>query len=231
MIFPGMLAALLLAAPSLAVSVPAAARAECEAKTYGYDKGGAPRSSFPNDPLFRRQWGLDQINAPQAWRRGARGQGAVIAIIDTGVDLRHPDLRKSLLRGIDLAGGANDCPPGPQDELGHGTAVAGVAAARAHNRIGIAGVAPRAKLMPIAFTHTADATRPDTFEGFNRRAARAIRYAADHGADVINMSFDASEDPLFGFRVSHAVRYAARKGVVLVGAAGNFSLPLLENPP
>ncbi len=224
-------AVVLLAAFPLAMLPPAPAHSGCKVKSYTYDRGGRARSRFPNDPLFPKQWGLDQINVPQAWARGVKGKGAVIAIIDSGVDLKHPDLRKKLVGGVDLVSTRkNDCPPGPQDEFGHGTAVAGVAAASIDNGIGIAGVAPAAKIMPISFIHQAEPTRPETFESFDRRAAKAIRYAANHGADVINMSFDAFVDPLFGFRVSKAVQYAGRKGVVLVAAAGNFSLPVCGLP-
>ena len=70
----------------------------CTVQAYSYDTGGAPGSGAVNDPLFPRQWGLDQINAPEAWARGARGAGTVIAIVDTGVDLNHPTLHQSSFR-------------------------------------------------------------------------------------------------------------------------------------
>lgn len=65
----------------------------CPQVPHGYDSGGPPRAAFPNDPFLERQWGLDQINAPEAWARAAIGKGALIGLVDTGVDLGHPDPR------------------------------------------------------------------------------------------------------------------------------------------
>src|SRR6185436_12566786 len=129
-------------------------------------------------PLFSRQWALDQINAPEAWARGARGGGTTIAVVDTGVDLQHPDLSSKLVSGTDIIGGKNDCPRGPQDENGHGTHVAGIAAAVTNNGIGVAGVAPDARIMPVRVLD-ADGN------GFSEDIVKGIRYAADHGANVI----------------------------------------------
>jgi serine protease len=171
----------------------------------------SPAVGFPNDPLFSRQWNLRQIKAPEAWAAGATGKGAVIAVIDSGVDVRHPDL-----------GGRIVLPPNVRcswvgDGLGHGTHVAGVAAASVDNGRGIAGVAPDAKVMPFG-----PGTRP-----------AQIRIAADSGADVINMSWtsiDASPvDPLHPDLVA-ALDYAWGKGVVLVAAAGNDLYPNCEYP-
>lgn len=172
----------------------------------------SPAPGFPNDPLFDRQWNLDQVNAPEAWAAGAAGEGAVIAIIDSGVDVRHPDL-----------GGRMVLPNGVQcswvlDDLGHGTHVAGVAAASADNGRGIAGVAPDARIMPFAPTGN---------------PADRIRLAADSGADVINMSWTSIEaspvDPLHP-DLTEALDYAWEKGVVLVAAAGNDRWPNCEHP-
>jgi hypothetical protein len=96
----------------------------CTGGTYG--TGGPPRAGTPDDPLFDRQWALQALRVPEAWR-GGRGGGAVVAVVDTGVDLHHPDLRDRLLAGADLwearPGAEPDC-PGPQDEQFHGTMVA-----------------------------------------------------------------------------------------------------------
>ena len=172
----------------------------------------SPAAGFPNDPLFPRQWNLDQIHAPEAWAAGATGKGAVIAIIDTGVDVRHPDLggRIVLPRGAECAY--------VLDDLGHGTHVAGVAAASTDNSRGIAGVAPGAMVMP--------------FGPYGNPADR-IRIAADSGADVINMSWTSIEaspvDPLHP-DLTEALDYAWEKGVVLVAAAGNNRWPNCEHP-
>ena len=173
----------------------------------------APAAQFPNDPLFQRQWNLRQINAPAAWATGAKGRGAVIAVIDTGVDAAHPDLENKIVlpRGFRCAWIG--------DSLGHGTHVAGVAAASTNNGRGIAGVAPSAKIMP--------------FGGIGPGSAGHIRQAADSGADVINMSWTSAPlipvDPL-NPELVEALDYAWKKGVVLVAAAGNDFYPSCEHP-
>ena len=172
----------------------------------------SPAPGFPNDPLFSKQWNLRQIHAPEAWAAGATGKGAVIAVIDTGVDVRHPDLggRIVLPRGVPCSSVA--------DRLGHGTHVAGVAAASTDNGRGIAGVAPEAMVMPF---------------GEQASPPERIRLAADSGADVINMSWTSIEaspvDPLHQDLVD-ALDYAWDKGVVLVAAAGNDRWPWCEHP-
>ena len=172
----------------------------------------SPVAGFPNDPLFSKQWNLRQINTPEAWAAGATGKGATIAIIDTGVDTRHPDLggRMKLPRGVPCYW--------VQDRLGHGTHVAGVVAASADNGRGIAGVAPDATIMPFGE------------QGF---PPSRIKLAADSGADVINMSWTSLEaspvDPLHPDLVE-AIDYAWKKGVVLVAAAGNDLWPWCEHP-
>jgi serine protease len=189
-----------------------------------------------DDPLFARQWGLRQLNVPSAWKQGALGRGAVIAVIDTGVDLHHPDLRRNLTKGIDLGpeGASNDC-PGPQDEIGHGTEVAGVAVATGDNGIGIVGVAPEATVMPIQVMDLQEMTGPlqgyEKVAEINRRVAEGIRYAVDHRADVINLSLSTSyvTDPP-GSGLSDAIEYAWGKGVVVVAAAGNAGDPICKYP-
>ena len=195
----------LLALPSArAEDSPECGRPRREART--------PASGFPNDPLFSRQWNLKQINAPKAWAAGATGKGAVIAIIDSGVDVWHPDLggRFVMPRGIECSW--------VTDNLGHGTHVAGVAASSMNNGRGIAGVAPRAKIMPF---------------GEQGSPPERIRLAVDSGADVINMSWTSLEaspvDPLHPDLVE-ALDYAWEKGVVLVAAAGNDLWPNCEYP-
>lgn len=194
-----------------------------------YGTGGSATDNKPDDPLFAAQWGLRQIRAPQAWRR-SRGAGAVVAVVDTGVDLAHPDLRDQLVPGVDLwesrPGGGPDC-PGPQDEQFHGTMVAGVVAAETGNGIGIAGVAPAAKIMPVRVRPAVDST------DFSR-VGTGIRWAADHGADVISLTGGAvvplRPAPLFPEDIAEAAAYAWERGVVLVATAGNNSLPWCQYP-
>jgi subtilisin family serine protease len=174
---------------------------------------------------------LRRINATAAWEKGATGKGAVIAILDSGIDLGHPDLRARLVPGIDLTSDS-DC-PGPQDESGHGTLVAGVAAATADNGIGIAGVAPQARLMPVRVLTELEGGSPDEIRNTNRTFAKGIKWAADHGADVINISSTlmvATDYPLEDDGLQDALAYAWDKGTVVVAAAGNNLLPICDYP-
>jgi subtilisin family serine protease len=199
-----------------------------------YSTGGVPFRNGPvNDPLFPHQWGLQQINVPTAWSRGFRGRGTVIAILDSGIDQTHPDLLPNMLPGADMLArwrGGADCPPGPEDDDGHGTHTAGIAAAAANNGIGVAGVAPEAKILPLKAGDQSDIPLEAMNDG--------IRYAADQGADVVSISLARGESPLIpGTQVAalepqteEAVEYAWSRGTVVVGAAGNGSLPVCSYP-
>ena len=224
-------AAVSLVASLLLGSGSTSAAKVCRHSAKSYDRGGAPGGGAVNDPLYKQQWGLQRVKAPEAWKKGVTGKGAVIAILDSGIDLGHPDLRARLVRGVDLTG-APGC-PGPQDESGHGTAVAGVAAASANNRIGIAGVAPRARLMPVrVLTGSESGTPgPEELKRVNKTFAKGIRWAADHGADVINISSTlmfVTDFPDDGLKP--ALKYAWEKGAVIVAAAGNNLLPVCDYP-
>lgn len=217
---------------SRAVSLGDASRVSCSAPAAAYGTGGAAvtRKGLPNDPLLDVQWGWAQIDSAGAWRQGARGARAVVAVVDTGVDTEHPDLRKRLVPGVDLwesrPGGSADC-PGPDDEQYHGTVVAGVIAAEADNRIGIAGVAPAARLMPVRVRDDVNST------DFSRVAA-GIVWAADHGADVISLTGGVTvplrPNPLVAEQIAEAVAYAWSRGVVTVATAGNNSVPWCQYP-
>lgn len=199
----------------------------CTTASLDYDSGGNPGSAVVDDPLFGEQWGLDQINAPAAWARGATGAGVTIAVLDTGVDLGHPDLAANLVGGVDLVAGRNDCPAGPQDENGHGTHVAGIAAAVTDNGFGVAGTAPDASIMPVRVLD-------EEGSGGIEDIAEGIRYAADHGAEVINMSL--GELPVVGQLeainedLEAAIDHAFEQGSLVVAAAGNESFPLCSYP-
>ena len=220
----------------LALPHVAAAPDSCSRPRSAYDTGGKPnKAGFFNDPLLPQQWGLRNMDVPKAWKQGAFGKGTVIAVIDTGVDLHHPDLRKNLVKGKDLGpqGEPDDC-PGPQDDEGHGTHVAGIAAAVRDNGIGTVGVAPKARVMPIQLMHSSELQPSgglEKVEEFNHRLAEGIRWATDHGADVINISmstFIFVEMPRTG--VSAAIQYAWDRGVVVVAAAGNDGDPFCAYP-
>ena len=176
-----------------------------------------------------QQWGLEQIGAPEAWEAN-RGEGVVVAIVDTGVDLAHPDLAPRLLRdGDGRVVGRDEVDPGstPHDENGHGTLVAGVAAA-AHDAglhgNGIAGVAPRARIMPVRVLD-------EDGMGSMSNLDAGIRWAVDNGADVINLSLESAV-PLPGEVLAtgpdDAVTYAWERGVPVVAAAGNSGTPFTD---
>jgi subtilisin family serine protease len=226
------------AAVAAAFALPSAAAAvvPCAPVPTTYESGGAPSASSPNDPLLGAQWGLTQINAQGAWNRGALGGGQTIAIVDTGVDLAHPDLVGKLLPGIDLVSDET-CTPGAQDLNGHGTHVAGIAAAAANNGIGVVGTAPNANILPV---RVLDATGSGTGEDI----VAGIKWAVDQGAGVVNLSIGEGIDPggLIGQQtitisspidiaeIGKGVDYAWNKGAVVVAAAGNSSFPLCEYP-
>ena len=232
------LTAVLALTASLALVANAAAAVTCSYPAAAY---GAPSSGSPgptNDPLSSLQWGYGQIKAPPAWAAGYQGSGVVVAVLDTGADLAHPDLAPNLVPGTDLdksvdAGpGEEQLPPGgecpgPQDENGHGTHVSGTVAAVNNNGLGVAGTATLAKVMPVRVLDARGAGNLDSI-------VEGIRYAADNGARVINMSL--GEDPIVGQSealnedLEAAIDYAYSKGAVTVAAAGNESFPACSYP-
>ncbi|MGB5063504.1 MAG: S8 family serine peptidase, partial [Candidatus Competibacter sp.] len=194
------------------------------------------RAQFvPNDPLYRFQWHYPQINLPQAWDL-TTGTGAIVAVIDTGVVLSHPDLQGQLVEGYDFisdpgnAGdgdGIDSNPDDPGDHSNpgggssfHGTHIAGTVAAATNNSVGVAGVAFGAKVMPLRAL--------GRFGGTDYDIEQAVRYAAglpnDSGtvpprrADVINLSVGG---PGFSTATQSVYDQARAAGVVIVAAAGN----------
>ena len=163
--------------------------------------------SEPNDPEYDQQWYLPNIQAPDAWDISL-GEDAVIGLIDSGIDFTHPDLTANILSdGYDF-GDSND---DPTDQYGHGTKVGGVIAAIQNNSLGISGVAPQGKILPIKVSQGSTGTLTGS------SVAEAIIYTTDKGARIINLSlFLTDESPV----VSDAVAYAVEAGVILVAAAG-----------
>lgn len=156
---------------------------------------------------------MSKIRADQAWN-ASKGAGVTIAIVDTGIDLTHPDLKNKIVSHYTCIG---TCKTGGDDDNGHGSHVAGIAAAATGNGVGIAGVAPSAKLMAVkALASDGSGSCSDI--------ALGIRWATDHGADVINLSLgpDLTLDLFCG--VQDAAEYAWGKGVVVVVSAGNDGL-------
>ncbi|MEU6114318.1 S8 family serine peptidase [Streptomyces sp. NPDC047117] len=164
------------------------------------------------DPKRGQQWALDALKLPAAWQT-ARGDDVVIAVVDTGVDLDHPDLKSRLVRGTDVVDDDSD----PTDHNGHGTHVAGIAAAATDNGVGVAGGAPGAKVMPVrVLTAAGSGSKEDITHG--------ILWAAEHGADVINLSLGETglmAKLLRGGALNRAITTAHDEGTVVVAAAGN----------
>ncbi|MER5312546.1 type VII secretion-associated serine protease mycosin [Streptomyces sp. NPDC002773] len=175
------------------------------------------------DTIRARQWGLEALHTTEAWRT-TKGEGITVAVLDTGVDAEHPDLEGSVLPGRDLVGfGASR---GDRAWARHGTAMAGIIAGHGHGYDGddgVLGIAPEAKILPVrVILEGTDKARDKARKTRGTALAEGIRWAADHGADVINLSLgddsksahpDAGEDA--------AVQYALAKGVSVVASAGN----------
>ncbi|HEV8325377.1 MAG TPA: S8 family peptidase [Myxococcota bacterium] len=187
---------------------------EDEAHAAAAAPGAAPAEGFPNDPLFKFQWHLDQIGMRNAWPL-AVGTGVIVAVIDTGVAYedfegfkRVPDLAGvELVPGYDFVGDDEHA----NDDHGHGTHVTGTIAQATNNALGVAGIAFGAKIMPLKVLNASGM-------GNTADIADAIRFAADHGAKVINMSLGG---PYPSKVMRDAVAYAWKKGVLVVCAAGN----------
>lgn len=172
----------------------------------------------PDDPMYGRQWHMQMINTPEAWGI-TKGEGVIVAVIDTGVAWKDmPDVAKQVpdLSGTAFTHGKTFVPKSLEDGLDdhlHGTHVAGTIAQTTHNALGVTGVAFKSTIMPLK-----------VLAGDGRGSipwiANAIRYAADNGAQVINMSLGG---PMPSNVLAKAVEYANERGVTVVAAAGNES--------
>ncbi|MBC8078728.1 MAG: S8 family serine peptidase [Gorillibacterium sp.] len=164
-------------------------------------------AQIPNDPMLSHQKYLKQIHVPEAWNTVTGSSDVVVAVVDTGVDLGHPDLAPLLIKGTNLVN------PGalPEDDNGHGTNVTGVIAAATNNEKGIAGILWNTKIMPIKALE-ADGT------GDEDRLGEGIRYAVTHGADIVVLSLGLNKPSAY---MESIVSYAESKGILLVAASGN----------
>ena len=170
----------------------------------------------PNDPQYGSQWHLSKIAAPSAWDYQTGADSTQIAVIDTGIDGTHADLTGKVVAGKHFVGAANTDLPADSDSdpCGHGTAVAGLAAASSNNSVGVAGVNWQARLLPIRVIDTSQSCE----FGFIEDLIEAIQWAADVGAKVINVSLGTTENSQ---ALRDAVVYAKNKGSMVVAAAGN----------
>ncbi len=160
----------------------------------------------PNDPLYSKQWNLQNINIEPAWDE-TKGKGITVAVIDTGIS-HVPDFKETkFVQGYDFVNDTVEA----NDDNGHGTHVAGTIAQSTNNGYGVAGIAYEASLMPLKVLSASGG-------GTVADIAEAIRFAADNGADVINMSLGGSGE---SHVMEDAINYAHQKGVVIVAAAGN----------
>jgi thermitase len=177
-------------------------------------------AAAPNDTFFGNLWGLGGtpgVNVLPAWDR-TRGAGQVVAVVDTGIDLTHPDLAANLVAGHDFVDNDNT----PDDENLHGTHVAGTIAAIADNGMGVSGVAPQAKLMPVR-------ALDEDGQGNSGNIANGILFAANNGATVVNLSLGGSAGG-GDSALSAAIGQAGLRNVVVVSAAGNEGKDNDANP-
>lgn len=212
-----------------ALRMPGLLRSEADAPIFVLDDGP--------DVLLPQQYALTTTATLPAWNT-ATGAGVVVAVIDTGVDVAHPDLAEQLWTNpSELANGVDDDGNGFVDDLhgwafwgetsdnnigdawGHGTHVAGIVAARRGNAEGIAGIAPAARLMVLKVLGT-----PADGDGSESDVAQAVLYAVNEGAQVINISLGGEADTEV---LRQAVAYATSQGVVVVAAAGNSNSAVL----
>ncbi|KGT72801.1 peptidase S8, partial [Bradyrhizobium japonicum] len=162
----------------------------------------------PNDSMYRRyQWNFPMIGMEQSWDISQGSADVIVAVVDSGIDMRHPEFKGKLVGGYNVIDDNNR----PMDDNGHGTHVSGVIAARTNNKNGVAGMSWNSKLMPVkAIGADGSGTAFDIAQG--------IVWATDHGADVINLSvgnYTSSAE------LKNACRYAFDHNVVLVAATGN----------
>lgn len=182
--------------------------------------------------MYNQQWNLPKIQTNAAWDV-TTGSGAVIAIFDDGVDLYHDDLVGNLLRdgsgnviGYNATnrGASND--PQPDGDDAHGTACAGIVGAAANNGIGVSGIAPSSRIMPLQMSYTHPVYGAPYLETRSAWWINSLNFAVSNGADVVSMSVGLSYSAQF----SSAMANAASNGVILVAAAGNDGAPSVSYP-
>ena len=167
-------------------------------------------STTPNDPDYSKQWGLRNIKAPQSWDIQKGSNTVIIAVVDSGIDLTHPDLQNRVMAGWDFISSDND----PTDTFGHGTHVAGIIGAQANNSVGVSGVNWDCKLMPVRVLGTDG-------RGTSANFTDGVTYAKNNGAKVINLSLALDPAGTSNPALTAAVIAAQGAGCLVVAAAGN----------
>lgn len=160
-----------------------------------------------NDPLAKAQWAVAKIQLPAAWDLTGGSPGIKVAIVDTGIDSRHPDLTGQVVGGFDFFNRDADA----ADDMGHGTHVAGTVAALTNNGVGVAGVAWSSRLLAVKVLGA-------NGSGYTSSIAEGISYAVRQGAKVINLSLGSPQNSSL---LDSAVKQALAAGVTVVAAAGN----------
>lgn len=161
----------------------------------------------PNDPSYSKQWAHPKIQSPGAWGITTGSSDIVIAVIDSGIDASHPDLAGKIVAGIDYVDDDND----PGDANGHGTHVAGIAAAVTNNGVGVAGMSWGAKIMPVRVLDYRGS-------GYNADITEGITWAYEHGADILNLSLGGAD---YMQTMQDAINNARAAGSLVVAAMGN----------
>ncbi|MDO0931700.1 type VII secretion-associated serine protease mycosin [Streptomyces sp. DG2A-72] len=182
-----------------------------------------PPTAAHADGIRAQQWALEAMHTDEAWQT-TKGEGVTVAVLDTGVESDHPDLTGNVLEGKDMIGFGAD--RGDRAWARHGTAMAGIIAGHGHgvgNGDGVMGIAPEAKILPVrVILEDGDSARGKARNTRGNALAEGIRWAADHGADVINLSLgDDSKSAHPEPAEDEAVQYALKKGSVVVASAGN----------
>jgi type VII secretion-associated serine protease mycosin len=179
------------------------------------------QSTTPNDPHYGEQWALEIVGAPCAWGYTTGSDSVTVAVLDSGVDLTHPDLVGRLRDdGYDFADDDDD----PSDENGHGTHVAGIIAATLDNAEGVVGLAPSIQVLPVRVLDEEGSSDDPV-----RSIADGIRYATEQGANVINMSLGMTymgDENDISPEIASALETAQQQGVLVVIASGNSFVPL-----
>ena len=206
-VYPGLYK--LKASSSLDVKAASAALAALPGVSYANANHYFYIEANPNDPLYQagQQWGVTQIKLEQAWDVTTGNSDMVVAVLDTGTALNHPDLEDKIVGGWDFISNDGE----PYDDEGHGTQTAGIIGASTNNGQGVAGASWGARLMPIKVCNS-DGQCPE------EAIAAGIRWATDHGARIINLSLGSDEDTQI---IREATAYAVQRNVLIAASSGN----------